>query len=114
MKKIKNYSDLIAERKRLEQNLIHQKVALKHGFSELKSSLKPMSVLKDLLGIEKGVVGSFTGAGINAGIDMVVRHNILAKAGFLARILVPFALKTIVNVFTRNKTGFKQLEPNTA
>jgi hypothetical protein len=67
MKKIKNYSDLIAERKRLEQNLIHQKVALKHGFSELKSSLKPMSVLKDLLGIEKGVVGSFTGAGINAG-----------------------------------------------
>jgi hypothetical protein len=105
MKTIKNYKELQAEQKRLEENLILQKAALKNDFASLKDSLKPMSLLKDMVGLNNtnGDIGPLAGAGINAGIDLVLRNNVLAKAGFVVRTIVPMALKTIVNFFSKRR-----------
>lgn len=106
MKKIRNYKDLQEEQKRLEQHLVIQKAVLRADVAMLKDSLRPVSILKDMIGIKEGVVGPLAGAGINAGIDMVLRNNVLAKAGFVLRTVVPMALKTVINFFSkrRNKT----------
>ncbi len=105
MKKIENYKDLLAEQKRLEQNLILYKATLKNDFKALKNSLKPMSILKDMIGIENGggVIGPLAGAGINAGIDLALKNTVLAKAGFVARTVVPMAVKSVINFFSRNR-----------
>ncbi len=107
---IKNYKDLRLEKKRLEQKLAIQKIELKSDFEALKESLRPVSILKDMLGIGDGSVGPLAGAGINAGIDMVVRNNVLAKAGFVIRSIVPLVLKTAVNLFSRNRNKTKTTE----
>ncbi len=108
MKRIENYRDLLAERKRLEQNLVLHKTALKHDFRALKNSLKPMSILKDMIGFENGgggvgMIGPLAGAGLNAGIDLALKNTVLAKAGFVMRTVVPMAVKGVINFFSKNK-----------
>jgi hypothetical protein len=81
---------------------VEHKAILRYEFSALKNSMNPVTFIKDTVGVE-GIIGPLAGAGINAGIDMVVKNNLLAKSGFIVRSLVPLALKTFVNIFSRKE-----------
>ena len=107
MTRISNYKELVAERVRLEEDLQNQKSNLKAELNLIKAKLEPFGDLISLLGIfKKKDVGtsSLLKTGVSMGIDLLVRDNILAKAGWMVRTLLPVVLKGISNQFINKKT----------
>ncbi len=107
MSKINNYEDLIIERSRLELEIQRQKAILKMEMNEVKAKLEPLGDLISFMGIfKKKDVGtsSLLKTGVSMGIDLLVRDNLLAKAGWIVRTLLPVILKGISNQFISKKT----------
>lgn len=96
MTTISSYKDLVAERTRLEGELQNQKLAFKAEIEEVKSKLEPITDTISMLGLVKGKQGeksSLLQTGLSMGIDLLVRDNLLARAGWATRIVLPAVLK---------------------
>lgn len=99
MNKISNYEELIAERKNLEANLRTQKLYLNTQINTIKQRFEPVAkVISFLTGFKNHPGSSLLKMGSNVGIELLVRQK-LAKAGWLAKLVLPFILK-----FTAAKT----------
>jgi len=99
MNKISNYEELVAERKNLEANLRSQKAYLNGKISAIKEKFEPISKIIAFIGGFKSNPGSsLLKVGSSVGIELLVRQK-LAKAGWLAKLVLPFILK-----FTAAKT----------
>jgi hypothetical protein len=92
---IKTYTDLCEERDRVKSLLIVQKQKIRDDWEELKEEFLPV---KNAF----GVVGKFTHADksnplINAGLkiasDLFLKNFVLAKAGWVTKLAVPFVVK---------------------
>lgn len=99
MNKISTYDELLAERRRLEADLIAQKAYIKNHMNAVRERLEPVSKVISFVGGFKSKPGStLLKIGSNIGIDLLVRQK-LKKAGWLAKLVLPLVLK-----FTASKT----------
>ena len=110
MMKINNYNDLIAEKRTLESSLALHKVAIQHSIQEVKDRLKPIS--KVVTFAEKAVTREATNpllsAGVNIASDLILKRVILARAGWVTQLVLPYVLKNYSSHFLGGKNGVKQ------
>lgn len=93
--RIKTYADLEAEEKRLMGLLKIHEENIKVSIAGVKEGLKPfnkaMHVVHDLTTREK--TGPVVNFGLDMGIDILLRRILLARAGWLTKVVVPFVVK---------------------
>lgn len=102
MSQINNYEELMEERRRLEFRIEEHKNNLRSDFQEVKEKLTPFLNLLPILNIFKKKPGNIQGDGnsiwklvTSLGIDLLVGQNLLSKANWFTRLLVPLFLKGI-------------------
>ncbi|GGD46424.1 hypothetical protein GCM10011514_08090 [Emticicia aquatilis] len=91
---IQTIDDLKAERARLHNQMQLSKIGMKNDIAAIKEELNParqaVGVLNDVFTSPKK--GLLT-LGIGLGVDVVLRRTILARAGWLPRLVVPFLVR---------------------
>ena len=94
-KRIKTYEDLEQEKMRLMEVLRGQEELIKVDVAGVKEGLKPFGKAADM--VKKMATRDNTAPvinfGLEMGIDLLVRKLILARAGWFAKIVVPFLVK---------------------
>jgi hypothetical protein len=106
-KRIQSYSDLVAERERLQMLLEMQKEIVSGDIAEIKEQLKPVTSFLSFSGklITRDGSNFVLNAGANTIIDLVVKKLILSRAGWLTRRVVPFLLKNYSSHFLSENKG---------
>lgn len=96
MTKINNYFELQEERRRLENELLEKKEMIKSEFANIKLKIDPILNIIGLFGNSSPENGkpSLLKMGTSVGID-VMRHTLLAKSGWLTKLVLPLVLKGI-------------------
>lgn len=97
---IENLADLRAERIRLKNRLEVLRVQMSQEFSAIKTELQPARQAVGLLGDifttpQKGLLP----LGVRFGVDTIVRRGLLARAGWLPRLIVPFLVRNVATNF---------------
>ena len=100
--KIQTYDDLLEEKKRLELLLVNQKQVISANWTGLKDEFQPVNNVFSFL--SKLTTRDKTNPLVNMGVDLAgdvfLRKLLLARAGWLTRLVVPFLLKNYSsNVF---------------
>lgn len=97
MTRISNYEELVAERIRIQQELSLQKAQINEEIREIKDKLKPVTGLLSFFSSSKKQSFKSTAmqVGANIGIDVLLRNTLLGKAGWLARLVLPFVAKKV-------------------
>jgi len=101
MSRIKNYADLEAEKLRLMALLRNHEEAIKADVVLVKEGLKPIgnivNVVNKMATRDNRVpVMNF---GLEMGIDILVRRVLLGRAGWFAKIFVPYLIKNYTSHF---------------
>ena len=95
MSKIRTYDDLLQEEQRLQQQLKAQETMIRQDLVSMKSNFEPVKKAYDK--IQKFFTRDnrvpFFNIGLEVGIDLLLRRFILARAGWFAKILVPYLVK---------------------
>ena len=104
---IKNLDDLRAEKARLKNQIEVSRMNLRHQFGAIKQELNP---LNQALGIVSDVFTTprkgLLSLGVGIGVDTVLKNVVLARAGWLPRLVVPFLVKNVAtNYISKNKTS---------
>lgn len=101
---IQTIDDLRAERARLHNQMQLSKIGMRNEIAAIKEELNParqaVGVLNDVLTSPKK--GLLT-LGIGLGVDIVLRRTILARAGWLPKLVVPFLVRNAAtNIVQKN------------
>lgn len=103
---IQNLEDVRAERARLKNQVETSRMNLRYEFGAIKKELNPINqalgVVTDVFTTpRKGLLSM----GVGFGVDVVLKKVILARAGWLPRLVVPFLVKNVATKYiSRNKT----------
>lgn len=95
MSKIKTYKDLLQEEQRLKAQLKLQEVLVRQDLVSLKENLEPVKKVYDQaqkIFTRDNRVPIFN-IGLEMSIDLLLRRFILRKAGWFAKIFVPYVMK---------------------
>lgn len=105
MTRINNYEELLAERKRVEVNILEQRLTLKAELQDAKEKLQPFLYLLPILNIfkKKDNTPSLISAATSVGIDLFVGQKLLSKASWFTRLIVPMMLKGVSSLVMKNK-----------
>ena len=101
---IQTIDDLRAERARLHNQMQLSKISMRNEVAAIKEELNParqaVGVLNDvLISPKKGLLT----LGVGLGVDVVLRRTILARAGWLTKLVVPFLVRNVaVNMVQKN------------
>jgi hypothetical protein len=103
---IKTYDDLLNEKQRLEQLLKSQKEIIRQDIQEIKEEFKPVkhafSFISKLGTKDKS--NPLLTATTDTVINLLVKKLLLAKTGWVTRLIVPFILKNFSShVVSENK-----------
>lgn len=104
---IRTIDDLRAERARLYNQIQLSKISMRNEMTAIKEELNParqaVGVLNDVLtSPQKGLLT----LGIGLGVDIVLRRTILARAGWLTKLVVPFLVRNAAtNILQKNGKG---------
>ena len=100
-KAIRTYDDLLREEKQMEELLQAQKELLIYDFKELKEELRPatnaLTFFSRIVTRDKNNV--LVDGSVNKIIDIVFRKLVLARAGWLTKLTVPFFIKNYASHF---------------
>jgi len=101
MSRIKNYADLEAEKLRLMALLRNHEEAIKADVVNVKEGLKPVGNLLNVFNKmatrdNRIPVMNF---GLEMSIDILVRRVLLGRAGWFAKIVVPYLIKNYTSHF---------------
>ena len=99
---IQNLDDVQAERARLKNQIETSRMNLRHEFGVIKQELNPINqalgVVTDVFTTpRKGLLSM----GVGFGVDTVLKKVILARAGWLPRLVVPFLVKNVATNYIR-------------
>jgi len=123
MSRIKNYADLEAEKLRLMALLRNHEEAIKADMVNVREGLQPVSnalkVINKMATRDNRVpVMNF---GVEMGIDLLIRRVLLGRAGWFAKIVVPYLIKNYTSHFigdekkdlllSKVRNFFKKLRP---
>lgn len=104
---IQNLDDIRAERARLKNRIEITRTSLRQEFGAIKKELRPVNqvlgVVSDVLTTpRKGLLSM----GVGFGVDTVLKRVVLARAGWLPRLVVPFLVKNVAtNYISKHKTS---------
>jgi len=95
MSKIRTYEDLLQEEQRLQLKLKSQELAIRQTLVDFRENVEPVkrvfnTVQKVFTRDNRVPVFNI---GLELGVDFLLRKFILARAGWLTRILVPYLVK---------------------
>jgi hypothetical protein len=95
MNNIETYADLMVEKDRLEKLLFIQKEAIIMDITELKKEFKPtMDLLLFISRLStKNNNNPLVSTGVNFIGDFLLKHILLAKSGWVVRLVIPFLIK---------------------
>ena len=123
MSRIKTYADLEAEKLRLMALLRNHEEAIKADVANVREGLQPVNnalkVINKMATRDNRVpVMNF---GLEMGIDLLVRRVLLGRAGWFAKIVVPYLIKNYTSHFigeekkemllSKVRNFFKKLRP---
>ncbi len=94
-KAVKNYDDLLAEEQRLLMVLKNHENQIKRDFTAIKESMKPFNNALHVINkfTTRDPSGPLVNFGLDFSIDLLVRRFLLARAGWLTKIVIPFIMK---------------------
>ncbi len=95
--RINSYKELLEEKERLTALLHTQRAELREDFSKLKEEFQPVKTAVAIIGkfTTKDKSNWLLTTAADTAIDLVVRKFILSRAGWLARIILPFFMKNL-------------------
>jgi hypothetical protein len=95
--RINSYKELLEEKERLTALLHTQRAELRSDFSKLKEEFQPVKAAIAVIGkfTTKDKSNWLLTTAADTAIDLVVRKFILSRAGWLARIILPFFMKNL-------------------
>ena len=95
MSRIKNYEDLEAEKLRLMAILKNHEEAIKTDMAGVREGLKPVGNAVNVINkmATRDNTAPVMNFGLEMGIDILVRKVLLKRAGWFAKIVVPFLVK---------------------
>ena len=123
MSRIKTYADLEAEKLRLTALLRNHEEAIKADMVHVRAGLQPVNnalkVINKMATRDNRVpVMNF---GVEMGIDLLIRRVLLGRAGWFAKIVVPYLIKNYTSHFlgdekkqmllSKVRNLFKKLRP---
>ena len=102
--KIENLQDLRKEKERLRMELRMTEEALREDFEWIREELKPVRAAgrmlsKVMINKDHGIIND----GVRFGIDTILKKVVLAKAGWITRLIVPFILKNLSSNIVQQK-----------
>ncbi|WP_162944898.1 hypothetical protein [Flavisolibacter nicotianae] len=93
--KIKTYEDLLQEEQRLTAQLASYKEVIREDITGLKASLNPVKRVvagaKNLFTFDDN--GPLLNFGLKFGTDVFLRKLLLGRAGWIAKVVVPYVIK---------------------
>jgi len=94
-KKIRTYEDLEEEKLRLLSLMKTQEAVIKDDLVRLRQSMKPLNRAWETINkfTTRDNTAPILNFGLEMGVDLFVRRFVLAKAGWFAKIFVPFLIK---------------------
>ncbi len=104
---IQNLEDVRAERARLKNQIETSRMNLRYEFGAIKQELSPINqalgVVTDVFTTpRKGLLSM----GVGFGVDTVLKKVVLARAGWLPRLVVPYLVKNVAtNYISKHKTS---------
>ncbi len=93
---IKTYKDLLEEKERLQTQLAYQKTVIRNDIASLKEEFSPIRTAVGFLGkfTKRDKSGNFLmNFASSRVVDLLLRKVVLARAGWLTRLAVPFLAK---------------------
>lgn len=100
-RRIRSYDDLEKEEELLEELLQAQKELVQLDIANLKAQLKPataaLQIFSKMTSPDKS--NPLLTAGANTAIDIILKKFVLARAGWLTKLLVPMAVKNYSSHF---------------
>ena len=106
-KKISTYKDLLEEKERLQTLLNQQKEVIRTDFNGIKEEFEPVRAAVGMLKkfTKKDASNPLLNIATGRIITLVLRKLVLARAGWFAKLAVPFLAKNISShVIADNKT----------
>jgi hypothetical protein len=105
--RIETYEQLLQEKKRLQTLIQAQKEIVRYDVKAIGEELKPLSIafrfLRNITTRKKNGVLDY---GTNMMVDLLVRKMLLAKAGWITKLVVPFLVKNYTShVMAENKVS---------
>ena len=101
---IKTYNDMCAERERLQNLLAFQKKRVADDWDAFKDGLSPVKNVFGVVGkMAKGDKSNpLVTAGLNIASDLFLKNFVLAKAGWVTKLAIPFVMKNYSSHFLSN------------
>jgi hypothetical protein len=105
MSKIKTYEDLLQEEQRLMAHLKGQEVQVRQDLAGFKEGLQPIGNAMKWVNklTTRDRTNAFATFGIDFSVDLLVRRFLLARAGWLTKIVIPYLLKNYGSHFISEK-----------
>jgi hypothetical protein len=100
-KPIRTYDDLLAEQQRLDILLLAQRELVVADFKTLRGEVKSATTSLSFLGklLTKDKKHALLNFGTDKAIDLVLKKVVLARAGWLTRLAIPFLVKNYSSHF---------------
>jgi len=95
MSNIRTYDDLLQEEQRLRQELKIYEALIRQDLVGMKENIEPVRRVYNTVNkvFTRDNRVPFFNIGLEMGIDLVLRRFILAKAGWITKIVVPYFVK---------------------
>ncbi len=95
MSNIRTYEDLLQEEQRLRQELKIHEALIRQDLIGMKENIEPVTKAYNTINkiFTRDNRVPFFNIGLEMGIDLVLRRFILAKAGWLTKIVIPYFVK---------------------
>lgn len=106
---INNFEDLMAEKKRLKVALKANKANINESFKDLKEELNPFSQVRKTAqsALKANTANPIVRFGIKRATDFLVGKVLLKRAGWLPRLIIPFAVRDISSRLIGHKADKK-------
>jgi hypothetical protein len=104
-RQIKSYNDLCKEKQRLETLLLQQKAEFRSNLQDFKEDYTPLIKLGSAIGMLTTRNFRYPLLNLIAGmvINSLVKNKLLASAGWVTRLLVPFFMKNVSSHVIKRK-----------
>ena len=108
---IRSYNDLIQEKQRLTLLLQEKKIGIQAEYEVIKQKLKPLGTVVEVVEklTTKDKSNPLLNAGIDFGVNILLKKVLLRNAGFIVKLLVPIMTRNFIsheveeenNIFTK-------------
>ena len=118
---IQHSDDIQIERARLENQMQLSKLNIRNELAAIKTEINPVRQAVGFIGDvfttpQKGLLS----LGVGLGVDVILRRGLLARAGWITKLVVPFLVRNMAsNLISKNReslleNGLKWLKNTTA